>query len=93
MWRIFDAFALPGLIFVGVTSAIPFDHLQIRESKTYPTGGIQYSTPSGGLADREFFGAFHVFAVPEPSSAALVALGGILLMLLRRRKGEPDIAT
>lgn len=58
-----DAGALPGLVFVGITSDILFDSLQIRESRTYPTGG-PYNVNGGG--DMEFFGAF--FATPVTAS-------------------------
>ena len=58
-----DARSLPGLVFVGITSDILFDSLQIRESRTYPTGG-PYNVNGGG--DAEFFGAF--FATPVTAS-------------------------
>jgi len=61
-----DAPALPGLVFVGITSDVFFDSLQIRESRTYPTGGIQRSTSSGATVDAEYFGAF--FATPVTAS-------------------------
>jgi hypothetical protein len=58
-----DARSLPGLVFVGITSDILFDSLQIRESRTYPTGG-PYNVNGGG--DAEYFGAF--FATPVTAS-------------------------
>ena len=54
----FEPNVMPGFTFVGVTSTIPFVRMEIRESKTYPTGGIQNSSLGGGVADRESFGAF-----------------------------------
>ncbi|MES1983068.1 MAG: fibronectin type III domain-containing protein [Pseudomonadota bacterium] len=60
---------MPGFTFVGITSYRPFKRVEIRESRTYPTGGVQNATIYGGLADRESFGAFYA-SVPMADSEA-----------------------
>ena len=65
------------LAFVGVTSSIAFDRIEIRETTT-PVPTI----------DNEFFGNFlisRVQVVPEPSVLGLLGLGLLGLGLARRR--------
>jgi hypothetical protein len=40
-----------------------------------------------------YMDAFSVTSVPEPSSFALAGLGGLCLLILRRRKTVPSVAT
>jgi len=83
-----DAVALPGLVFVGITSDILFNSLQIRESRTYPTGGVQNSTSWGGQADREFFGAFYATALTAslPSAPGPLPILGLGAAFVYSRK-------
>ena len=64
---------MPGFTFVGILSDKPFNRIEIRESRTYPTGGIQNATPTGGFADRESFGAFYanIFAIPDTQAPTM----------------------
>jgi hypothetical protein len=72
----FEPDVMPGFVFVGVTSPIGFNRIELKEI----AGGVQNSSHFGGVADREYFGAFYAAAVPEPSTIALyaVSLAGLV---------------
>ena len=59
-----------GEIFFGLRSTDPFDRVELREER----GGPQNATPTGGAADREWFGEFYTdarerFASGQPDAA------------------------
>jgi PEP-CTERM motif len=68
----------PASLFVGFRSAAPFGRVELVET----SGGPQNATPTGGLADREFFGGFYYAAapVPEPGSIALAGFAGLAVV-------------
>jgi hypothetical protein len=71
-----------GEVFFGLASTAAFDTVQLREV----VGGPQNATPTGGFADREWFGRFYVTAVPEPSPGALLAASLLVVLAVARRR-------
>ena len=68
----------PYLTFSG-TLATPINYVDFRN----------YGNPSSGLSDNANnlnIGSMEVVTVPEPSSIALAALGGLSFLLYRRKK-------
>lgn len=51
-----------------------------------PASDVWYGTPDGTRSENFEF-AFRLYAVPEPASIALLALGGLTLLAWRRRHG------
>jgi hypothetical protein len=78
------AFQAPaeGEVFFGLASTAPFDTAQLREV----VGGPQNAMPTGGFADREWFGRFYVSAVPEPSAGTLLAACLLVMLTVAHRR-------
>ena len=67
-------FSISGLGIAGVTTAADLDYYL-----------IQFAQEEDGLAGTTSIDNFSITAVPEPSSTALLGLGGLALIMRRRK--------
>jgi hypothetical protein len=75
----------------GATSDLSFRTFDFTASGD--TSRILVSDTSVSSGFSVYMDAFSVTSVPEPSSFALAGLGGLCLLILRRRKTVPSVAT